>query len=117
MELDPSLFYEYWGRWNSPYINHFLSPDTIIPDQTNPQSWNRYSYVNNNPVRYTDPTGHMLDDGCNSGQCGGSAVGTANMFVKIAKNKPQYRKQALKLLREHSISVWPLETNGTMLSQ
>jgi hypothetical protein len=54
-----SLFCERWGRWNSSYINHFLSPDSIIPDQTNPQDWNRYSYVGNNPIRYTDPTGHV----------------------------------------------------------
>jgi hypothetical protein len=26
---------------------------------TNPQDLNRYSYVNNNPLRYNDPTGHM----------------------------------------------------------
>jgi hypothetical protein len=43
---------------NSPYINHFLSPDSIIPDRTNPQGLNRYSYVNNNPIKLTDPTGH-----------------------------------------------------------
>jgi hypothetical protein len=50
--------------WDSPYINHFLQPDTIIPDQADPQSWNRYSYVRNNPLRYADPTGHREVDGC-----------------------------------------------------
>ena len=42
----------------SPYINRFLSADTIVPGYANPQSLNRYSYVINNPLRYTDPTGH-----------------------------------------------------------
>lgn len=31
----------------------------MIPSYINPQDLNRYSYVNNNPLRYTDPTGHM----------------------------------------------------------
>jgi hypothetical protein len=49
---------------SSPYINRFLSADTIVPNPTNPQSLNRYSYVTNNPLRYTDPTGHMrVQDG------------------------------------------------------
>jgi hypothetical protein len=61
----PSLFCEWLGRWNSPYINHFISADTIVPDQTNSQDLNRYSYVNNDPLRYTDPTGHLL---CGDGE-------------------------------------------------
>ncbi|MGB8984209.1 MAG: RHS repeat-associated core domain-containing protein, partial [Anaerolineales bacterium] len=43
---------------SSPYINRFLQPDTIIPGAANPQSWNRYSYVTNNPIRFADPSGH-----------------------------------------------------------
>jgi hypothetical protein len=54
---------------SSPYINRFLSADTIVPGYANPQNLNRYSYVTNNPLRYTDPTGHMLDDGCRSEGC------------------------------------------------
>jgi hypothetical protein len=59
----------------SPYINRFLSADTIVPGYANPQSLNRYSYVNNNPLRYIDPTGHIyLDNECGyqGMDCGGS---------------------------------------------
>jgi hypothetical protein len=44
----------------SPYINRFLSADTIVPGYANPQNLNRYSYTLNNPVRYIDPTGHKV---------------------------------------------------------
>lgn len=39
-----------------------LSADTIVPDAANPQSFNRYSYVNNNPINFNDPSGHYGDD-------------------------------------------------------
>jgi RHS repeat-associated protein len=50
------MFYN--ARFYSPYINHFTQPDTIIPNPSSPQSWDRYSYVTNNPLRYIDPSGH-----------------------------------------------------------
>jgi RHS repeat-associated protein len=54
---------DYKARFYDPYITHFSQPDSIVPDLYNPQSLNRYSYVNNNPLRYTDPTGYCIDEG------------------------------------------------------
>jgi len=58
---------DYKARFYSPSLMRFIQPDTIIPDQFNPQSWNRFGYVTNNPVRFNDPTGHMLDEGDDGG--------------------------------------------------
>ena len=56
-----------------PGIGRFLSADTIVPDTANPQSFNRYSYVYNNPVKYTDPSGHCILGGDN-GASGGTGI-------------------------------------------
>jgi len=47
------------ARWVDPLIGRFTSPDSIIPENQGTQAWDRYAFVNNNPLRYTDPTGHM----------------------------------------------------------
>ena len=52
--------YDYGARFYSPALGRFLSADTIVPQLENPQAWNRYSYVVNNPLKYTDPTGHCF---------------------------------------------------------
>ena len=52
--LKPGVALAYYD----PELGRFIQPDTIIPDLSNPQSYNRYSYCVNNPLRYTDPTGH-----------------------------------------------------------
>jgi RHS repeat-associated protein len=57
------------SRSYGPVVGKFLQPDTIIPDLKNPQSLNRYSYALNNPLRYTDPTGHDPLDTCGGGYC------------------------------------------------
>ena len=49
---------DYKARFYSPYLNHMTQPDTIIPDASNPQAWNRFGYVLNNPINYSDPSGH-----------------------------------------------------------
>jgi len=58
-ERDESTkLYFYAWRYYDPQIGRFIVPDTIVPNPSDPQDLNRYSYVNNNPVKYTDPTGH-----------------------------------------------------------
>ena len=50
--------YFYNARYYDPALGRFASADTIVPQPGNPQSLNRYSYVLNNALRYTDPSGH-----------------------------------------------------------
>lgn len=73
----------YNARYYDPAIGRFISADTIVPGSNpltvwpsdsvagaawstrgsgpaNPQDLNRYTYVHNNPVRHTDPTGHCI---------------------------------------------------------
>src|SRR4029079_14603729 len=59
-ELDNTGLYYYEARYYDPALARFISPDTIVPNPRDPQNLNRYSFVGNNPLRYTDPTGHCF---------------------------------------------------------
>jgi RHS repeat-associated protein len=64
------------GRIEDSVTGRFLSPDPRGLIRGNTQSWNRYSYVNNNPLSRTDPTGFMEVVGCDDdGTCGGGGGG------------------------------------------
>ncbi len=58
-ELDASTgLYYYGARYYDPQLGRFISADTIVQAPYDPQSLNRYSYCNNNPINYVDPTGN-----------------------------------------------------------
>jgi RHS repeat-associated protein len=51
------------ARFYSSYLNQFIQPDTIVPDPRIPEGWNKYLYTRDNPVNYTDPSGHCSNVG------------------------------------------------------
>ncbi len=60
-ERDVEIGLDYFGaRYMSPAQGRFISPDPImVMDQkiADPQQWNMYAYVRNNPLRLVDPNG------------------------------------------------------------
>jgi RHS repeat-associated protein len=65
--LDDTGLYYYNARYYDCTIGRFISPDTVIPNPSNPQCFNRYSYCLNNPLKYTDPSGFDAEGHCTSG--------------------------------------------------
>ena len=58
-ELDSSTDLLYYGaRYYDADIGRFTTADTVAGSVNNPQSLNRYAYVQNNPMKYVDPTGN-----------------------------------------------------------
>lgn len=51
------------GRLYDPKLHRFLQPDNNIQDPYNTQNYNRYAYVLNNPLKYTDPSGEVIQFG------------------------------------------------------
>jgi RHS repeat-associated protein len=45
------------GRVYDPVLGRFIQADNVVQDPENLQNYNRYSYVLNNPLKYTDPSG------------------------------------------------------------
>ena len=95
--------YYYGARYYDPLYRRFISPDTMVPDPTNPQSLNRYSYCLNNPLKYIDPTGH---DGVGEGTLpqwvtqipGGVIVGAIIIFGLMVDQKTGWLSSAWNYL-------------------
>ena len=67
MQVDDIYYYN--ARWYDPMLGRFMQADTLVPSHQGTQGFDRYAYVNNNPVNGTDPTGmwmcgDMYDPAC-----------------------------------------------------
>ena len=72
-----------------------MQPDTVIPDQINPQSWNRFSYVLNSPIIFNDPTGHQYC-GPDNIYCGGLSDSYTSAKVPSPSSPPDDLDEGLK---------------------
>jgi hypothetical protein len=73
---------DYFGaRYMSSAQGRFTSPDPGPYKLGNPQTFNRYSYVNNNPLKYIDPNGKEPVK---------AQAATAEEFARVMDNSPSH---------------------------
>lgn len=79
------------GRVYDPALGRFLSVDPVFAFPTNMQSLNPYSYVLNNPLSLTDPSGYTPK--CNVGTTGKCSNGyTGSSRTKAGKKQANEQK-------------------------
>ena len=89
------------GRVYDPLIGRMMTADPFVPDPTNGQAWNRYSYVINNPLSFTDPNGY-----CFLGLCSVfNAIGS--FFRAIFQNPLQILQIAVSAICAATIACAP----------
>ena len=76
----------YWFQSRS--YNGALQADSPSPNSVRPhpqtqgtQAWDRYAFVNNNPVRYNDPTGHDIGPAIMAAGATLMAIGLIMSFI------------------------------------
>ena len=86
LDAESGLYY-YNARYCYEVLNWAgsIQPDTEISDLSDPQSYNRYSYVLNDPLRYNDPTGHGSD--------GDDDDPTEHLSLTLGSNEAMLRQQ------------------------
>ncbi|WP_166664400.1 RHS repeat-associated core domain-containing protein [Actinophytocola oryzae] len=126
--LDASTDLTHLGaREYDPTLGRFISVDPLM-DLTDPQQMNGYTYSNNNPVTFSDPTGEKFFEGdnsgaidsgaCRDGKCGkppltpAQSAGQAQQDAEMQMNGPVYgkplNKNALDALKQRGYKGSPL---------
>jgi RHS repeat-associated protein len=89
------------ARYYSPGVGRFLSVDPVINMKmamVSPQTWNRYAYVVNNPMRFTDPTGQYVcrgnDQACNTIEVSMKMMRFAAAKMSLAEGRRDMQKVA-----------------------
>jgi len=98
------------ARYDSSSIGRFMTTDPVVITTerlTNPQQLNLYAYVANNPLRFIDPTGEIL-------QCVGGANQQAECFADLQQIAGD---AANRLSMDAKTGVISFDTTGLDLSK
>ncbi|MBI9049668.1 MAG: alpha/beta hydrolase [Anaerolineaceae bacterium] len=95
-QADVNLYY-YNARYYDAALGRFIQADTIIPGAGDSKSYDRYAYVNNNPLKFTDPSGNHPctpgDPDYNSQSCisymSNSSSGSTETYKRTGTTTPQ----------------------------
>jgi|GEM_PF-1068994 len=89
------MFYN--ARWYDVQLGRFAQADSIIPEAVQgTQAWDRYAYVNNNPIKYNDPTGHCpWCIGAAIGAVAGGIIGAVTYAMTNQGKSLDYKEMAV----------------------
>jgi RHS repeat-associated protein len=112
-ERDDETFFDYFGaRYYRNVIGRFTSVDPFLDQEKTryePQQWNRYIYVRNNPYRFIDPDGRdtlatnlQMNQAADRFAAAVAAVGKALANIVIGLNSPGHAGTAEAAARQES---------------
>ncbi|MEK4852826.1 RHS repeat-associated core domain-containing protein [Paenibacillus sp. FSL H7-0756] len=109
------------ARYYDPSMGRFLNEDTVEGQIDNPLSLNLYTYVHNNPLIYSDPTGHYADvGGASSGNTLGNLSHTdaTNQVISARSVDAATQAKILKsLIKEYKYGFYGDDSGGMTRNQ
>lgn len=103
------------GRVYDPELGRFMSADPFVQSPYNTQSYNRYSYVFNNPLSFTDPSGYTKS--CGYTECDDDTEETPPTIGNREVYEQQRRQDAFTQWNKDSWYSWSnyqsMVTNAT----
>lgn len=111
-ESEIGLYY-YVSRFYDPQLARFVSADTIVPEPGSIKGYDRYAYVNGNPINYNDPSGHCPL--CVTAAIGagiGAVVGGVGYGIYIAATGNEFKWGQLALAAGGGLAAGALIGTG-----
>jgi RHS repeat-associated protein len=106
-ERDTETGLDYFGaRYYRANVGRFTTVDPVLDQQTalaDPQRWNRYAYVTNNPLKYTDPDGKnplLIAGGIGAAVYGGFAI-----YQNVSHGLPWYNNVGVEATKGLAVGL------------
>ena len=101
------------GRIYDPVVGRFMSPDPYIQDPMSLQSYNRYSYLWNNPLGGVDPSGFFKLSDLNPAnimrQAAQQMTNLANQIIQASNLPGQFQMLGFSLVTGWALPIQLLE--------